>query len=136
VLSRSHGPFHLMNSNRQMELSPIRQEETNVPEVKEFTRNHSAPKAIRTPNILCLPVTLDTCLLTCSSLKPVAIKHGDTGTLKSGCSSMREGDSPTPASIHSHNGRVLWFCLWITGFRWLHKATSWSICSKCSQSPW
>lgn len=101
MLSCSHGPFHLMNSIRQMELSPIRQEETNVPEVKEFTRNHSAPKAVRTPNIPCLPVTLDTCLLTCFSLKPVVIKPRDTGTLKSGCPSMCEGDSPTPASIQS-----------------------------------
>lgn len=90
-----------------MELSPIRQEETNMPEVKELIRNHSAPKAVRTPIILCLPVTLDTCLLACSSLKPVTIKPRDTGTLTPDYPSMREGDSPTPASIYSHNGQGL-----------------------------
>lgn len=91
-----HGPFHLMSSFRQMELAPIRQEEANVPEVKEFTRNHSAPKAVRTPIIPCLPVTPDTCFLTCSSLEPVATKPRDTGTLTSGRLSMGEGDAPIP----------------------------------------
>lgn len=123
VLSHSHGPFHLMNSTRQMELSPIRREETNVPEVKEFTRDHSAPKAVRTPVIPCLPVTLGTCLP--NLFLPEPCGHQAQGHRDSNIwlpANARGRVPHTCIAIYGHNGPVLWFCLWITGFRWLHKS--------------